>query len=110
MQMFTLAAYLFAQRDVKIKQISQEAYNQRAVEVLQALKKIGEKVCVATGFRLLFSSLGALFVARRSQLSSEESAFLEQLSSSRMMEAAGDKVGERSGCVAHAILELAVLR
>ena len=60
------------QRDVKIKQISKDAFQRQAVEILVALKKMGV------------------------ELTAEEAAFLESLSSSAQLESAVDNVGETS--------------
>ena len=34
------------QRDKKVGKLSEDVYNQQAVEILAALRKLGEKVCV----------------------------------------------------------------
>jgi len=58
------------QRDVKIKQISKEAFSRQAGEILVALKKMG------------------------TELTAEESSFLDSLSSSAQLESAVDSVGD----------------
>ena len=58
------------QRDVKIKQITKEAFQRQAVEILVALKKMG------------------------TELTAEEVTFLESLSSSAQLESAVDNVGD----------------
>ena len=90
-----------SQRDLKIKHITQDHYNQSAVEILQALEKLGEKVrCFSIAVHPVplfestlsirrlpnLSSFDAVF-----QLSAEESQFLEKMSNSRQMEAAVEK-------------------
>lgn len=58
------------QRDVKIKQLTREAYHRQAGEILVALKKMG------------------------SDLTADETALLESLSSSAQLESAVDSVGD----------------
>ncbi len=62
-------SHLFPQRDLKIKHLNREQFNQQAGEVLTALQKLGEK------------------------LSAEEEQFLSQLSVSVSLESAMDKMG-----------------
>ncbi len=61
--------HFFPQRDLKIKHLNREQFNQQAGEVLTALQKLGEK------------------------LSAEEEQFLSQLSVSVSLESAMDKMG-----------------
>lgn len=58
------------QRDVKIKQLSKDAFQRQAVEILVALKKMG------------------------TELTAEEATFLDSLSSSAQLESAVDNVGD----------------
>ena len=64
--------HFFPQRDLKIKHLNREQFNQQAGEVLTALQKLGEK------------------------LSAEEEQFLSQLSVSVSLESAMDKMGALS--------------
>lgn len=56
-------------RELDLKHISKDAFNQQASEVLLALQKLG------------------------TELSEQEKTFLEQMSSTRLMESAQDRVG-----------------
>lgn len=64
-----ISSISFPQRDLKIKHLNREQFNQQAGEVLTALQKLGEK------------------------LSAEEEQFLSQLSVSVSLESAMDKMG-----------------
>lgn len=58
------------QRDVKIKQMTKEAFQRQAVEILVALKKMG------------------------TELTAEEQTFMDSMSSSAQLESAVDNVGD----------------
>jgi hypothetical protein len=90
------------QRDVKIKQITKDEFQRQAVEILVALKKMGTEVSprrTSRSANVMRRCLCTLELTTRAravcvQLTSEESTFLDSLSSSAQLESAVDNVGD----------------